>query len=89
MDLEIRECSSFSAYEICSTDGMNEKGLVANLLWLAESEYPKWEGQKPGLYDCRMGAEVYARITPSDGGRSGSGSFSRVGSRWFRIRCPT
>lgn len=38
-----------SAYEICSTDGMNEKGLVANLLWLAESEYPKWDGQKPGL----------------------------------------
>ena len=27
-----------SAYDICSTDGMNEKGLVANLLWLAESE---------------------------------------------------
>lgn len=38
-----------SAYDICSTDGMNEKGLVANLLWLAESEYPAWDGQKPGL----------------------------------------
>lgn len=38
-----------AAYDICSTDGMNEKGLVANLLWLAESEYPKWDGQKPGL----------------------------------------
>ena len=38
-----------SAYDICSTDGMNEKGLVANLLWLAESEYPKWDGKKPGL----------------------------------------
>ena len=38
-----------SAYEICSTDGMNEKGLVANLLWWAESEYPKWDGQKPVL----------------------------------------
>jgi choloylglycine hydrolase len=38
-----------SAYDICSTDGMNEKGLVANLLWLAESEYPKWNGEKPGL----------------------------------------
>ncbi len=38
-----------SAYDICSTDGMNEKGLVANLLWLAESEYPNWDGQKPGL----------------------------------------
>jgi len=31
-----------SAYEISSTDGMNEKGLVANLLWLAESTYPEW-----------------------------------------------
>ncbi len=30
-----------SAYDICSTDGMNERGLVANLLWLAESSYPK------------------------------------------------
>ena len=38
-----------SAYEIASTDGMNEKGLVANLLWLAESEYPVWDGSKPGL----------------------------------------
>ena len=33
-----------SAYDICSTDGMNERGLVANLLWLAESSYPKWSG---------------------------------------------
>lgn len=38
-----------SAYNICSTDGMNEKGLVANLLWLAESEYPAWDQKKPGL----------------------------------------
>lgn len=38
-----------SAYDICSTDGMNEKGLVANLLWLAESRYPEWDSQTPGL----------------------------------------
>lgn len=38
-----------SAYDICSTDGMNEKGLVANLLWLAESEYPILNENKPGL----------------------------------------
>jgi len=38
-----------SAYDICSTDGMNEKGLVANLLWLAESSYPQWNGEKPAL----------------------------------------
>ncbi|HMQ70474.1 MAG TPA: linear amide C-N hydrolase [Ignavibacteria bacterium] len=38
-----------SAYNVASTDGINEKGLVANLLWLAESEYPKWDPGKPGL----------------------------------------
>lgn len=38
-----------SAYDICSTDGMNEKGLVANLLWLAESSYPQWNGEKSAL----------------------------------------
>ena len=29
-----------TGYDICSTDGLNEAGLAANLLWLAESEYP-------------------------------------------------
>ncbi len=38
-----------SAYDIASTDGMNEKGLVANLLWLAESQYPQWDQTTPGL----------------------------------------
>lgn len=38
-----------SAYDICSTDGMNEAGLVANLLWLAEAGYPEWDGSIPGL----------------------------------------
>ena len=38
-----------SAFEIASTDGMNEKGLVANLLWLSESEYPARDQSKPGL----------------------------------------
>ncbi|HMS64837.1 MAG TPA: linear amide C-N hydrolase [Ignavibacteria bacterium] len=38
-----------SAFDISSTDGMNEKGLVANLLWLAESEYPSYNGSQKGL----------------------------------------
>ncbi len=38
-----------SAYDISTTDGMNEAGLVANLLWLAESEYPERTIKKPGL----------------------------------------
>lgn len=37
------------AYDIASTDGMNEKGLVANLLWLAESTYPSRDNNKKGL----------------------------------------
>ncbi|MBN3192632.1 linear amide C-N hydrolase [Pectobacterium brasiliense] len=34
-----------------TTDGLNEKGLAANVLWLAESEYPKAAptAKKPGL----------------------------------------
>jgi choloylglycine hydrolase len=40
-----------SSWDIASTDGMNEKGLVANLLWLVESEYPEFSptGPKKGL----------------------------------------
>lgn len=32
-----------SSWDIASSDGMNEKGLVANLLWLAESSFPSFE----------------------------------------------
>lgn len=38
-----------SAYNIATADGMNEKGLSANLLWLSESEFPEWDKSKPGL----------------------------------------
>jgi choloylglycine hydrolase len=38
-----------SGYEVSTTDGMNEEGLVANLLWLVESEYPGPNSSKPGL----------------------------------------
>ncbi|MCH6199963.1 linear amide C-N hydrolase [Aquiflexum sp. LQ15W] len=40
-----------TAWDIASADGMNEKGLVANLLWLVESEYPKYDPKagKKGL----------------------------------------
>jgi len=40
-----------SSWDIASPDGMNEKGLVANLLWLVQSEYPEFEqeGDRPGL----------------------------------------
>lgn len=40
-----------SAWDIATADGMNEKGLVANVLWLAESQYPKFDmnGTKPAI----------------------------------------
>ncbi|MCW2283054.1 choloylglycine hydrolase [Rhodoblastus acidophilus] len=38
-----------SAYDVSTTDGVNEAGLVANMLWLVESDYPKYDGKTPGL----------------------------------------
>ncbi|MFK4873939.1 linear amide C-N hydrolase [Novosphingobium sp. ZW T3_23] len=39
-----------SGYDVSTTDGVNEKGLNANMLWLVESEYPAFDGKgKPGL----------------------------------------
>ncbi|ANH75419.1 6-aminopenicillanic acid acyl-transferase family protein [Ralstonia insidiosa] len=39
-----------TGYDVSTTDGVNEKGLSAQLLWLVESEYPKFDSNaKPGL----------------------------------------
>lgn len=38
-----------SGYEVATTDGLNEAGLAANVLWLVESEYPPYDGDRPGL----------------------------------------
>jgi choloylglycine hydrolase len=39
-----------SGYDISTTDGVNEAGLSANLLWLVESQYPQHDDKsKPGL----------------------------------------
>jgi len=38
-----------SGYELGTADGMNEAGLVANLLYLAESEYGDYDGSRPPL----------------------------------------
>lgn len=40
-----------SSWDIATPDGMNEKGLVANMLWLVQSEYPLFdkEAGKKGL----------------------------------------
>jgi choloylglycine hydrolase len=38
-----------TGYDVSTTDGANEAGLVANLLWLVESKYPVLNNSKPGL----------------------------------------
>ena len=39
-----------TGYDIATTDGLNEKGLMANVLWLVESDYPEFtQDSKPGL----------------------------------------
>ncbi|MCH8564362.1 linear amide C-N hydrolase [Nesterenkonia sp. LB17] len=38
-----------SGYDISTTDGMNERGLVANALWLVESRYPGLDDARPKL----------------------------------------
>ncbi|WHP06316.1 linear amide C-N hydrolase [Acinetobacter corruptisaponis] len=39
-----------TGYDISTTDGMNEAGLVANVLWLVESQYPDTkQSNKPQL----------------------------------------
>ncbi len=38
-----------TGYDVSTTDGMNERGLVANLLWLVESKYPKPDSFKPAV----------------------------------------
>ncbi|MBF6023477.1 linear amide C-N hydrolase [Lysobacter niastensis] len=38
-----------SGYDVSTTDGLNEAGLSANLLWLVESQYPAFDKTRPGL----------------------------------------
>lgn len=45
-----------SGYEISTVDGMNEAGLNANLLWLADAEYPTDDGVTP-----RMSLAIWAQ----------------------------
>ncbi len=40
---------SASSFDCAVADGMNEKGLVANVLWLVETQYPEFDGSRPGL----------------------------------------
>ncbi len=67
-----------TGYDIATVDGMNEKGLVANLLWLVDAEYPKDDGKTPRLslslwaqymldsFASVSEAVAYLRSTPLD-----------------------
>jgi penicillin V acylase-like amidase (Ntn superfamily) len=45
-----------SGYDVSTVDGMNEAGLVANLLWLVDAEYPADDGMTP-----RISVSVWAQ----------------------------
>jgi penicillin V acylase-like amidase (Ntn superfamily) len=46
-----------TGYDIATTDGVNEKGLNANLLWLVESEYPNAKASKKPLLSLSLWAQ--------------------------------
>jgi choloylglycine hydrolase len=45
-----------SGYDISTVDGMNEAGLVTNLLWLVDASYPEDDGETP-----RISVSVWAQ----------------------------
>jgi len=51
-----------SVYEGATADGMNEKGLVANILYLAESEYPPATDTRPVITVCAWTQYVLDRF---------------------------
>ncbi|WEK51519.1 MAG: linear amide C-N hydrolase [Candidatus Kaistia colombiensis] len=55
-----------SGYEAGSTDGLNEKGLVANILYLAESQYPKPVAGRPFLSISLWGQYVLDNFATVD-----------------------
>jgi choloylglycine hydrolase len=56
-----------AAYDQFTSDGMNEAGLVANILWLAESRYPANSGAKPGLSIAAWAQYVLDNFTTVQG----------------------
>src|SRR5258708_12571487 len=54
-----------SGFDVATTDGLNEAGLCANLLWLAESQYPAFDRSKPGLSVPAWAPYVLANFPPA------------------------
>lgn len=38
-----------TGYDFCTADGINERGLTTNILWLVESDYGARDAARPGL----------------------------------------
>lgn len=48
-----------TGYDVATTDGVNEKGLAANLLWLVESDYPNSKTNKNHHSVFRFGHSMF------------------------------
>ncbi len=55
-----------AGYDVSTTDGVNEAGLAANLLWLVESAYPPRSADKPGLTIAAWGQYVLDNFATVD-----------------------
>lgn len=69
-----------AVYNIGTADGINEKGLIANLLWLAEADYGKRDVKLPGLSPAlraQYSLDKFATVAESDGGDA-AGKFQIV-----------
>ncbi len=74
-----------SGFDVSTTDGLNEAGLCANLLWLAESQYPAFDQSKPGLSVAAWAQYVLDNSQPS---RRRSRRFAASRSPLLLIQCP-
>ncbi len=68
-----------SVYEGATADGMNEKGLVANILYLAESEYPSTGDSRPVVTICAWTQYVLDRFATV------SEAVAELGKETFRV----
>ncbi len=60
-----------SAYEAGTADGINEKGLVASLLYLDEADYGKPDGSRPSLNNLAWAQyvlDIYANVAEAVNG---------------------
>ena len=75
-----------SGYDISTADGMNEAGLVVNLLWEVEAVYPEDDGETP-----RISLSVFPQYLLdryATGGRGGGRPARQSGPCAGAARCP-